>query len=158
MVAHLLLGVAQAGGLLALLLGWPGIWLQVASLALFAWWTGFQAVEVVPLALLAAIAVLAELFVVVVTGGGVTEVRHRPAATAGLVGGTVGVGLGAAYPLLGSLYGALLGALLGSLLAAFGVRAPPAGFFARGAETISMGVRSAAAVVVAAFAILTILR
>jgi hypothetical protein len=157
-VAYLLLGIGQAVGLVVTALGWPGLWVQLASLALFGWWSGFEVVAVIPLVLLVAMAVIAESFEAVLTGGRADRSRRRRSGITALAGGTAGAALGASFPLVGSLFGAVGGAFVGSLIGATASRARYPTFSALAGESIAMAVKTAAALVVAVFAILTLMR
>ncbi|MEX2582772.1 MAG: DUF456 family protein [Gemmatimonadota bacterium] len=158
MVAYLLLGLGLAAGLLLIPFGWPGLWLQLGTLALFGWWSDFAPIGTVSLVLLVTVALIAELLEAILTGGRIGPARCRRSATGGIAGGCTGAAFGTAFPLLGSPFGALVGALLGAFVAALTGRAGPPRSVAILGETIAMGVKTSAAVVVAVFTILTLMR
>ncbi|MDR0788072.1 MAG: hypothetical protein LBG44_09425 [Gemmatimonadota bacterium] len=112
-LTFLLLGVGQVIGLLLIPMGYPGVWLQLAVLAGFGWWTGSAEAGTVPLAVLALISLSAGLASRVVPGvRGSREERRRFGALA-LPGALVGAGTGWWMAMPGSFAGALMGALLG---------------------------------------------
>lgn len=116
-VAYLLLVSVQLIGLLLIAVGWPGIWLQVGSLALFAWATGFEVVGQVTVGLVVFLALLGEM--AEWTLGGRYARRYgggRRAAFGAILGGMVGAIVGMPVPLLGSVFGAMVGSFAGAVL------------------------------------------
>jgi uncharacterized protein YqgC (DUF456 family) len=112
-----LLVLAQVVGLLLIPFGLPGIWLQVVSLGVFAWLSGFREVGWVPLAVVVALAVLAE--VAEFTLGGRYAERYggsKRAAWGAILGGLVGALLGVPVPIIGSVIGAFVGSFVGAAL------------------------------------------
>lgn len=112
-----LLVLAQVVGLLLIPFGLPGIWLQVMSLGVFAWATGFREVGVVPLVLVVVMAVLAEVAEFAL-GGRYAE-RYggsKRAAWGAILGGLVGAVLGVPVPIIGSVIGAFVGSFVGAAL------------------------------------------
>lgn len=156
MVAYLLLLVAQAAGLLMIVYGWPGGWLQLASLALFGWWTGLEMIGAIPLGLLAATLLLADLIKPVVAPASFDPLVRRRAAIAAMVGGAMGAAAGFIFPLIGMLFGALAGSLLGSASTAIGMRSQKNGYAPLSAQLAIVGIRTAAGISVAIFSLLTI--
>lgn len=157
MVAYLLLGLGQALGLFLTLLGWHGVWVQLAAAALFTWLSGFEAIGAVPLGLLFAIALVAE-FVSLVAGGRSEELASiKRVGFAGLAGGAAGAALGLFVPLLGTLFGALAGALLGTAIACIVFRGAAEWRIIPG-QVIAVGVQSATGVIVAVFLLLSLIR
>ncbi|MQA91529.1 MAG: DUF456 family protein [Gemmatimonas sp.] len=154
-LAYLLLAIAQGAGLLITPFGWPGLWLQLASLALFGWWSGFEAIAGIPLVLLFAVVALAELIEAAATGGRIDAGRRRRTSVGAFAGAAVGAMLGIPFPLVGHLFGALIGAFVGSVAAAIGVRGRLSDFRDLGGEAIAMAVKTSASIAVAVFAILT---
>jgi hypothetical protein len=155
-LAYLLLGLAQALGLLMIPFGAPGIWLQMASLGLYGWWTGFASFGVVPLLVLFLFALLAELLEPPLAGGRVRPEFRRFAGGAGLLGGAAGVAVGAAFPLVGSLLGAMLGAFVATTVVAPFVRPTRTGWGAMIGQTLAVSVRSGAAIAIAAYSLLSL--
>lgn len=116
-MAYLLLAVAQAAGLLLIPFGLPGLWVQVAALAIYAWATGFATVGWVPIAIAVGLAVLAEVAEFLL--GGRYAQRYgggRRAAVGAIVGGIAGAILGLPVPLVGSVIGAFVGSFIGAAL------------------------------------------
>ncbi|HUE97370.1 MAG TPA: DUF456 family protein [Longimicrobiaceae bacterium] len=151
-VAYVVLGLAQMAGLL-LLPVWPaGIWLQLGSLALYGWWSGFDPVGWIPLLILLAAAVLAEAVEPPLAGGKIDAATRRRGGTGGLVGGGCGALAGYTYPLLGSLFGALLGAVLGAGAAILSRLSARPGLFSSTGQAVALAVRSTTAIGIATFA------
>jgi hypothetical protein len=157
-LAYLLLGVAQAAGLALIPFGAPGLWVQLAALALFGWWTDFAVFGPVPLGILLVVALAAELIEAPLARGRMGAGARRRLGFGGLAGGAAGAGAGVFFPLLGSMFGALLGALAGSLLSSFRLRPPGIGRGAFGGQVVAMATRTAAGIVIAAFALLVSIR
>ena len=157
MLAYLLLA-AQALGLLLTPFGWPGVWIQLASLGLYAWRTDFQLFGVVPLGLLFAASLTAELLEGTIAGGRIDAATRRRAGFAGLAGGGAGAALGLVLPLVGTLFGTVVGALLGTLLTGFRSQQERIGCAALLWQVVAMGIRTSAGVVVAVFILLTLMR
>lgn len=158
MLAYLLLALAQAAGLLIILLGWPGGWLQLGALALFDWYSAFEAVGMVPLALLAAVVLLTEVARFVFAPGTHDALVKRRATAVSLAGGTFGAAAGVLFPLVGPLFGALAGALVASAAAA--ISAPPGqpDSAPLAGQLVAAGLRSAAGLAIAAVALFTFIR
>jgi hypothetical protein len=118
-LALLFLGCLAA--LFALVLGLPGTVLIVAFALLYAWATGFVAIQWATIGWLALLAVIAEGLEFLASGAGAAGARPSWRVTFGALGGAfVGGILGA--PILFGV-GALLGALAGAFAgAAFAVR------------------------------------
>lgn len=112
-MAYLLLVALQFIGLFLIVFGLPGLWLEVAAFAGFAWLTGFRTVGVVALTVVIGLALLAEIAELVLGGrfGG-----GRRAAVGAIVGGIVGAVVGLPIPLLGSIFGAMFGSFIGAFL------------------------------------------
>lgn len=114
-MAYLLLVLAQLAGLALIPFGLPGLWLQVAALAIFGWATAFQTVSWIIVGVVAALALVAEVAELVLGsrfarryGGG------RRSAWGATLGGLVGALVGLPLPLLGSVLGAMVGAFVGA--------------------------------------------
>jgi uncharacterized protein YqgC (DUF456 family) len=120
----LLLGVA-AVGLLVNIVGLPGLWLIVASLAGYAWLTGFDVYVGWPsLISVLVLAGLAEVAEFVAGSAGAAEAGGSKRAMLGaIVGGVLGgVLLSIPIPLIGAIIGACLGAFLGSAVIELAIR------------------------------------
>lgn len=110
-----LLVLAQVAGLLLIPFGLPGIWLQVASLGVFAWATGFREVGLVTLALVVVLAVLAEVAEFALGGKYATRYGgSKRAAWGAILGGIAGAILGVPVPIIGSVIGAFVGSFVGA--------------------------------------------
>jgi uncharacterized protein len=153
-VALVLLLAAQVVGLLLIVRGLPGVWLQVASLAGFAWYVDFQVVSVVTLGLVALLALLAEIAEFLLGGGyGLRYAGGGRTALGAVAGGLAGALLGLPLPLLGSVFGTMLGAFLGALaLELTPPRGPdpalPAGCGPLAGRIVATGMRAAVGVIV----------
>lgn len=116
-MAYLLLVLVQLAGLCLIVFGLPGLWVQVAALIGYAWYTGYATIGAVALAVVIGLAVLAELAELVL--GGRFARRYgggRRAAVGAVLGGMVGAVVGLPIPLLGSVFGAMLGSFSGAFL------------------------------------------
>jgi hypothetical protein len=152
-LAYVLLGLAQVIGLLMIPFGAPGVWLMIAALAAFGWWTGFALVGPIPILLLAVVALAAELAALTLSSGTFDERFRRRVAFSGFFGGGAGAAIGIPLPLPGSLFGAFFGALIGSLLGTLGARAVQtegSGCAAIGGLLVATSMRTAAGFAVAA--------
>lgn len=112
-----LLVLSQVAGLLLIPFGMPGIWLQVMSLGVFAWATGFREVGAVTLVLVVVLAVLAEVAEFAL--GGRYAARYggsKRAAWGAILGGIAGAVLGVPVPIIGSVIGAFVGSFAGAAL------------------------------------------
>jgi uncharacterized protein len=117
-VPFVLLVIAQVAGLLLIPLGFPGIWLQVAALAAYGWYTDFATIGWWPILLVAAMAAFAEAIEFVMGGRFAAKYGgSRRAAWGAIIGGVVGgvIGGGVIF-LIGGLFGALIGSFLGAML------------------------------------------
>ena len=112
-----LLVLAQVAGLLLIPFGLPGIWLQVVSLGVFAWLSGFREVSMITIAVVVVLAILAEVAEFVL-GGRYAEKYggSRRAAWGAILGGLVGALLGVPVPIIGSVIGAFVGSFVGAAL------------------------------------------
>ncbi len=158
MLAYLLLALAQTLGVLAIPFGAPGLWLQVAALGLYGWWTEFTTFGTVPLVLLFFVALAAELAELPLVGGRIPRsVRRRPGLAA-VAGATAGAVLGEFFPLLGSMFGALAGALVGAFLGAlaWGSQKQAGGNLI--GLVLAISLKAAAAVGIAVFSLITLAR
>lgn len=155
-LAYVLLGLGQAAGLLLLPVWTGGLWLQLGSLALFAWATDFGLVGEIPLLILLAIAVLVEVVEPTLAGGRIDPRSRRAGGTASLVGAAAGSGAGIVLPLLGTLFGAFAGALAAAGLAAATRATPRRGAVDTVGLAFAFAVRATAAVAIAAFALHTL--
>ncbi|HLM68625.1 MAG TPA: DUF456 domain-containing protein [Longimicrobium sp.] len=112
-----LLVLAQVAGLLLIPFGLPGIWLQVVSLGVFAWATGFREVGLVTIVLVVVLAVLAEVAEFAL--GGKYAERYggsKRAAWGAILGGIAGAIMGVPIPIIGSVIGAFVGSFVGAAL------------------------------------------
>lgn len=156
MLAYLLLGVAQVIGLSMIPVGLPGVWLQLATVALFGWWTGFGEVGIIPLLILTAVALTAEVTNLAVAGNrGDPDVRRR-IGLAALAGGLVCSVAGYWYPVVGSMFGAIVGAFLGGAIGLIRTRRSGGAHTGAGAMLLGTTMKVAAGIVVAAFAMLIV--
>ena len=157
-MAYLLLGAAQVVGLALVPFSGLGVWLQLGTVLLFAWRTGFEPIGIIPLLVLLGLGILSELVRLLVGA-----IRIRPAVrirlgVAGLAGGLAGAAAGIALPLLGSMLAALAGAataiLVGASTRTFTAddRPPVA------ASALAMTLSTTTGVVVAIFTLLIIVR
>ena len=158
MLAHLLLGVAQAIGLLMIPFGAPGVWLQLAALAAFGWWTDFAVVGPIPILILVILALAAELAALALSSKSLDAKLRRRVGLSGFAGGGAGAAIGIPVPLLGSMFGALVGALVGSTLGTLGARAERSGCGALGGLLVATSLKTAAGFAVAAFTFFMLLR
>lgn len=163
-MAYLLLVAVQVIGLLLIAFGLPGIWLQVGSLALFAWMTEFQTVGMVTVGVVIFLAVLAEI--AEWTLGGRFARKYgggRRAAFGAIVGGTVGALVGMPVPLLGSVFGAMVGSFVGAFVFELttGRGASPAfrvGWGALLGWIIAVAMKASVGVVILVLALITAIR
>lgn len=159
-VAYLVLGVAQAAGLLLIPFWTAGIWLQLGSLALYGWWSDFAPVSPVPLVILLVLTVAAELLEAPLSGGRIDPRIRRGGGIGGLMGAAAGAVVGVPLPLLGSLFGALIGGLGGAFAGVLVSRSDRPGRHRWGSavgQAIALGTRCAAGVAIATFVIYTLL-
>jgi uncharacterized protein len=153
-LAYLLLGLAQAIGLLLIPFGVPGLWVQIAALALFGWWTDFATVGTVPLMILLVVGLAGELAEGPLTGGRIGRSARRWMGFAALAGGFAGAALGRYFPLVGSLFGAFVGSFLATAIAGFTL--PGASPGSRFGQVLAITMKVAAGIVVATFALLSL--
>lgn len=163
-MAYLLLVALQLVGLALIPFGLPGLWLEVAAFVGYAWLTDFRTVGTIAIAVVVALALLAELAEVVLGarfarrfGGG------RRAAWGAVVGGMVGAVVGLPVPLVGSVLGALVGSFVGAVLLELTRRqgAAPAlrvGWGALLGWSAAIALKVGAGVVILVFTLLTALR
>lgn len=162
-MAYMLLGVAQVVGLILIPFGLPGLWLQVASLAVFAWATHFTTMSWMPLVAVFLLALGAELAEFLL--GGQFAKRYGGGARAAwgaILGGIVGALLGVPVPVVGSVIGAFLGSFVGAAVFEFSSRrewqgAMRAGWGALLGRLAATAVKSSVGVVVATIALLSAL-
>jgi hypothetical protein len=158
MVAYLLLGLAQAVGVVVTVLGWPGILIQIIALGVFAWFAGTTTFGVVPLAVLCGVGALGEIIYFLV-GGRIERHQRRRAGVLAVAGAVIGLAIGQfLVPLLGPMYGAVLGALIAVPFSAMGRKEEREGCATLARQAFAMGIRTAAGVVVAVFILLTLIR
>jgi uncharacterized protein YqgC (DUF456 family) len=160
-MAYGLLVLAQAAGLVLIPLGLPGIWLQVSALAVYGFFTDFTSVGWIPLVVVVALAVVAEVVEFFLGaryaqkyGGG------RRAAWGAILGGIVGAIVGVPVPVIGSLIGAFVGAFLGAAIFEYSYRSELRGSLRAGwgallGRVAATAVKSGIGVAVAALALLT---
>jgi uncharacterized protein len=116
-VAYALLAAAQVAGILLIPFGLPGIWLQLAALAAYAWFTGFATVGVASLAAVLLLALAAEW--IEFSLGGRFARRYggsRRAAWGAILGGIAGAFVGLPVPVVGSVIGSFVGSFAGAVL------------------------------------------
>jgi hypothetical protein len=156
-LAYLLLASAQLLGILMIPFGGPGVWVQLAGLALYGWGTEFAVVGKVPLLVVLLLALVTELLEPLLVGSRVERGLRRRLGVAGLAGGAAGALAGYAVPLLGIPFAAFAGALFATLGASVGARREPGGgCLPVGGAVLAMTTRTAAAIGVAAFAFLLV--
>lgn len=156
MVAYLLLGVGQLVGLTLIVLGIPGVWLQLVALALFGWWSEFTQVGAIPLVILLILVSVAEILILQNGRSERDRSAQRAIGGAGMAGGIGGAVLGLGFPLLGSIAGAFLGSWVGAGLGGWRLRSR-AGFTTRLLPRVaSTAIRTTAGIAVAAFTFVVI--
>ncbi|HEX5723839.1 MAG TPA: DUF456 domain-containing protein [Longimicrobiaceae bacterium] len=112
---YLLLVVIQLAGLVLIPFGLPGTWLQVLGLVGYGWLTGFRTVGAVPIVVVCALALAAELIEFWL--GGRFALRYggsRRAAWGAVLGGIAGAVVGVPVPVIGSVVGAFIGSFAGA--------------------------------------------
>lgn len=104
-------------GLALVPLGLPGLWVMVLAVIAYGWFTDFRTIGGITIALVVALASVAELLEAWL---GFRFARRyggsRRAGWGALLGGLVGAVVGIPVPVVGSVIGAFLGAFLGSAL------------------------------------------
>jgi uncharacterized protein YqgC (DUF456 family) len=115
---YLLLLLTMAFGLFLNILGLPGLWLNVAAVAAYAWITGFDGyVGWASLGTLIGLAVVAEIIEFVAGGAGAKSAGGTRRA---MLGGIIGAMIGGVFlsllpiPIVSTIVGACLGAFLGA--------------------------------------------
>ena len=160
-MAYALLAAAQVIGLLLIPFGLPGIWLQVAALAAFGYFTQFTTIGWVPIVAAVVLAVVAEVVEFVLGGrfakqyGGSTR-----SAWGAIIGGIVGAVIGVPIFLVGSVIGAFVGSFLGAVLFEYTARRELQGSMRVGwgaliGRLVATAVKSGLGVAVAAVALLS---
>jgi hypothetical protein len=157
-VAYLLLAAAQVIGLLLTPFSGIGLWLQLLALGVFAWWTGFHPVGVIPLAVLIALGVAAELIRLATGAVRISGPARRRLGISGVAGGVAGAAAGVAVPLLGSMFGALIGSALATLIGAGTMRSGAEPRSPVAASALAMALSTATGVAIAIFTLLIVLR
>lgn len=115
--AYLLLAIAQVAGILLIPFGLPGLWLQIGSLALFAWWTGFATVGLLPVGVVIVLGLVAEWLEFALGGRYARRFGGgKRAAWGAILGGVAGALIGVPLPIVGSIIGAFAGAFVGAAL------------------------------------------
>ncbi len=115
MGAYILLIGAQVLGLLMIPFGLPGTWVQIAALTAYAWMTDFRTVGWVPIVVVVALAIAAE--VIEFSLGGKYARKYggsKRAAWGAILGGIVGAVMGVPIPIVGSVIGAFVGSFVGA--------------------------------------------
>jgi len=156
-IAYLLLGIAQVVGLVMIPFGFPGVWIQVAAIAGYAWWTEFALVGPIPVLILASLALMSEIAAMIFAESRSDTKARRRVGLAALLGGGAGALVGYPLPLLGSLFGGSLGAVLGSFMGVIGVRLDNPGGPSRAGMMIAATARTAAGLAAAIFTIFILL-
>ena len=113
----LILVISGVIGLLLIPLGLPGTWVILLGILGYGWLTDFQTLSVWFIALIVALALLAEVFETWV--GFRFAQRYGGSSRAGwgaLVGGLAGAILGVPIPIIGSVIGGFVGAFVGAAL------------------------------------------
>lgn len=116
-LAILLLALCCVAGLLLIPFSLPGLWVMDLGVIGFGWATGFRSVGVGTIALVAGLALVAEI-IEWWLGFRMTE-RYGGSTRAGwgaFFGGIVGGMMGVPVPVLGSVIGAFIGAFVGAAL------------------------------------------
>jgi uncharacterized protein YqgC (DUF456 family) len=163
-VAYLLLALAQLLGLLLIPFGLPGLWLQVAALAGYGWWTDFTRVSTIPIVIVASLALLAEIAEFLLGGRYARKYGGgRRAGYGAVLGGIVGAVVGLPVPLPGSVFGALIGSFAGALLLELTTgrgteAAARAGWGALIGRVVATAMKGAVGVVIAVFTLFVALR
>lgn len=113
----ILLGLCCVVGLILIPFSLPGLWVMDLGVIAFGWLTGFRSVGVGTIALVAGLALVAEVlewwlgFRFTEKYGGSTR-----AGWGAFLGGIVGAMMGVPVPVLGSVFGAFIGAFVGAAL------------------------------------------
>lgn len=163
-MAYLLLFAVELLGLFLIAFGLPGLWLQVAAFATFAWYTDFRLVGLVSVGVVVFLALVAEIAEFLL--GGRFARRYgggRRAEWGAVLGGVVGALVGLPLPLLGSILGAMIGAFVGAfaLEMTTGRGTAPAARAGWGAllgRVVAMAMKAAVGVVILVFTLLTAAR
>lgn len=158
MLGYVVLALSQALGLLLSPFGAVGVWLQLASLAVFGWWTGFSVVRSIPLLLLVTLALTAEVTYAAIGASRADTGLRRRVGFVALVGSGFGAILGVVlFPTLGSMFGALFGGLIGSLLGLVGAQRIRGGGQPLGSLVVATTMRTTTGVAIATFTTLVLL-
>lgn len=158
-MAYLLLGVSQIAGLILILFGLPGLWVQVGALALFAWATDFATVGAFPIGVVLFLALVAEVAEFLLAGRYAQRYGGgRRAVWGAILGGIAGAVLGVPVPLIGSVIGAMVGSFAGAALLELtaGKGASPAlraGWGAFLGRVVAVAMKGGLSVVVAVFSL-----
>jgi uncharacterized protein len=116
-VAYLLLVLVQLLGLVLIVFGLPGLWIEVAAFVGYAWLTDFRTVGALAIAVVVGLALLAELAELVLGGRFARRFGGgRRAAWGAIIGGMAGAVIGLPVPLVGSVVGAMVGSFAGAFL------------------------------------------
>lgn len=163
-MAYLLLALAQIAGIAMIPFGLPGLWIQLGALTIFAWATGFATVGAVPIAIVAFLAITAEITELLLAGRFARRYGGgRRAAFGAVIGAAAGALLGVPVPLLGSVLGAMCGAFFGAALMELIARratlpALRAGWGALLGWTVASALKGGLAVVIAVFVLVVAYR
>lgn len=157
-LAYLLLGIVQLGGLALSVGGWPGAWVQLAGLGLFAWWYDFQPVGTVPLAILGAMTLIAEILGPLLGAPTRDPVLAAGVRRAGIIGAVLGALAGNWVPVLGTAPGTLIGAALATVGATTREWSREHKLMPALAFALAVSIRMTSSVLIAAFATFDLVR
>ncbi len=118
------MGLCFVIGLVLVPLGLPGLWVMVAGVAGYGWFTDFRTIGVATIAVVLALAFLGEVIEMWV-GFRLTK-RYGGSNRAGwgaLIGGLVGAVVGVPVPIIGSVIGAFVGSFAGAMLLEYSLSA-----------------------------------
>lgn len=157
-MAYLLLAAAQAVGLVLIPFSAAGLWVQLGALGLFAWWTSFHPVGVIPVIVLVGLGLASEAIRLMVGAIRIPGGTRRRLGVSGVAGGLAGAATGIVLPLLGTMFGALLGAATGTLIGASTMHNEADARSSVFASAVAMALCTATGLVVAIFTLLIVVR
>ena len=122
--AYAILLLLCLAGIFITLMGLPGLWVMVAAAMLYAWYTAFHYVGLWTLAILGAIAAIAELIEFLAGSAGAKKAGgSKRAAWGALIGGLLGaIFLTVPFPIIGTTIGLCIGVFAGALIGEMSVR------------------------------------
>jgi len=123
-LAYTILLLAALGGIFLTLLALPGLWVMIAAAILYAWYTAGQYISWWTIAIMAALALVAELIEFFGGSRGAKKAGgSKRAAWGALIGGIVGaIVLTISVPIIGTTIGLCIGVFAGALIGEMTVR------------------------------------